>query len=377
MNDGSGIVLDEAELSALRESIADVLNTECDSRAVHAWLDRTNDMGRAIWRQAADLGWLGLALPEADGGLGLGIRGLQILVGELGAKAVPGGFIPTVCVAQWLATAADADLRGSLLGPVVAGQAGFALPTVLEGPGVARLASDGATVTGKVDIAGCVPGTVESEYAVVPLDAAWAIVRIDGSTATAEPIEIWDLTRDLFVLNCTNAPIVAKFDDPRGALGTLLGSYVAVALAADSLGGANAVMYKTIDYMKERVQFDRTIATFQALRHRVADLAVLIATQNGLLEQAVQCLDTGSPDAAMWARIAKARATEAYAFTADDCIKLHGGVGHTWEFDPHIYIKRAYLNEALLGNNRAMRDTAIDLLDRALDEGRTTTELDT
>jgi alkylation response protein AidB-like acyl-CoA dehydrogenase len=136
-------------------------------------------------------------------------------------------------------------------------------------------------------------------------------------------------------------------------------------------------MQKTIDYMKERVQFDRTIATFQALRHRIADMAIAIATQNSLLEQAVQCLDNGSPDAAMWARISKARATETFASTADDCIKLHGGVGHTWEFDPHIYIKRAFLNEALLGNNRAMRDTAIGLLDRAMDEGRTTTELDT
>jgi alkylation response protein AidB-like acyl-CoA dehydrogenase len=377
MNDGSGILLDEAELAALRESIVDVLNTECDSRTVHAWLDRDNDLGPAIWRQAAELGWLGLALPEADGGLGLGVRGLQILIGELGARVTPGGFIPTICVAQWLATVADADLRATLLGPVVAGQAGFALPTVIEGASVVPLSSDGKAVTGKIDIAGCAPGSVESEFAVVPLDAAWAIVRIDGATATAEPIEIWDLTRDLFVLNCANAPIVAKFDDPSGALGTLLGSYLAVALAADSLGGANAIMHKTIDYMKERVQFDRTIATFQALRHRIADMAIAIATQNSLLEQAVQCLDNGSPDAAMWARISKARATETFASTADDCIKLHGGVGHTWEFDPHIYIKRAFLNEALLGNNRAMRDTAIGLLDRAMDEGRTTTELDT
>ena len=79
----------------------------------------------------------------------------------------------------------------------------------------------------------------------------------------------------------------------------------------------------------------------------------------------------------MWARLAKARASETFVHVATDCIQLHGGVGHTWEFDPHIYIKRATLNEALLGSNRAMRDTAIDLLDRALDEGRTTTELDT
>jgi alkylation response protein AidB-like acyl-CoA dehydrogenase len=78
----------------------------------------------------------------------------------------------------------------------------------------------------------------------------------------------------------------------------------------------------------------------------------------------------------MWARLSKAGATEAFAFVAADCIQLHGGVGHTWEYDPHIYIKRARLNEALLNSNRALRDTAVQLLDRALGEGRTTTELD-
>ena len=102
MDAGSEMILDEAELVALRDSISDVLKSECDSRQVHAWQDRANDLGPATWRRAADLGWLGLALPEADGGLGLGARGLAILSRELGAAAAPGGFIPTLCVAQWL-----------------------------------------------------------------------------------------------------------------------------------------------------------------------------------------------------------------------------------------------------------------------------------
>jgi alkylation response protein AidB-like acyl-CoA dehydrogenase len=377
MNAGSGIVLDEAELSALRESIADVLGAECDSRALHVWLDRGNDLGPALWRQATELGWLGLCLPETEGGLGLGARGLQILNRELGARAAPGGFLPTLCVAQWLATVADAETRATLLGPLVAGQAGFAAPALLDGANVLSLSADGQTASGKIDVLGCVPGSVDTVFAVVPLAAAWAVVRIDGETAVAEPIEAWDLTRDLFRLGCSNAPVIAKFDDKDGNAGTLLGSYLAIALAADSLGGADAIAHKTVEYLKERVQFDRAVATFQALRHRAADLIIKIATQDALLEQAVQGLDNGSPDAAMWARLAKARATEAFAFVATDCIQLHGGVGHTWEFDPHIYMKRANLNEALLGNNRAMRDTAVRLLDQALDEGRTTTELDT
>ncbi len=376
MNAGPVMTLDEAELAALRDSIADVLKSECDSRKVHAWLDRKNDLGPALWRQAVELGWLGLSLPEADGGLGLGARGLQILSRELGAYAAPGGFIPTLCVAQWLVTVADADQRAALLGPVVVGEAGFAVPAILEGAAVPALSGDGKTVSGKVDVLGCVAGSVETVFAVVPLEAAWAVVRIDGVAARAEPIESWDLTRDLARLECSDAPVVAVIADADGRAGALLGSYLAVALAADSLGGADAIAHKTVEYMKERVQFDRAVATFQALRHRAADLIVRIATQESLLEQAVQCLDNGSPDSAMWARLAKAGASDAFVFVAADCIQLHGGVGHTWEYDPHIYIKRARLNEALLGNNRALRDTAVRLLDGALGEGRTTTEID-
>jgi alkylation response protein AidB-like acyl-CoA dehydrogenase len=118
------------------------------------------------------------------------------------------------------------------------------------------------------------------------------------------------------------------------------------------------------------------VAGFQALKHRAADLIGHITTQEALLEQAVQCIDNGSPDAAMWARLAKAGASDAFVFVATDCIVLHGGVGHTWEYDPQIYIKRARLNESLLCNNRALRDTSVRLLDEALDLGRTTTEID-
>lgn len=376
MSAGSELTLDEAELAALRESIADVLKSECDSRKVHVWQDRENDLGPAIWRQAVELGWLGLSLPEADGGLGLGARGLQILNRELGTYAAPGGFIPTLCAAQWLASVADGEQREVLLGPVLEGKAAFAIPVLLEGGSAAVLSQSGNQVNGTVDLLDCAAGSVETVYAVVPLADAWAVVLVDGASAKTQSIEAWDLTRDISRLECNGAPIVARIDDADGRAGALLGSFVALALAADSVGGADGIARKTVEYMKERVQFDRAVATFQALRHRAADLVGYITTQEALLEQAVQCMDNGSPDAAMWTRLAKAGASEAFVFVATDCIQLHGGVGHTWEYDPQIYIKRARLNEALLANNRSLRDEASRLLDEALDQGRTTTEID-
>ncbi|SFF77593.1 Acyl-CoA dehydrogenase [Novosphingobium sp. CF614] len=375
MSAGSEMVLDEAELATLRESIADVLTSECDSRAVHAWLDRENDLGSSLWRQATDLGWLGLSLPEADGGLGLGARGLQLLNAELGAHAAPGGFIPTLCVAQWLSHVSGFDQREALLGAVVSGEAAFAVPALLEEAKPLAQSADGGTVSGSLEVLGGVPEAAGTTYVVVPVASGWAIVHVDGVAARLDPIEAWDLTRNLSRLECSNAPVVALIPDGDGKAGALLGSYVALALAADSVGAAKGIALRTIEYMKERFQFDRPIASFQALRHRAADLFIKIATQESLLEQAVQCLDNGSPDADMWARLAKAGASEAFVFVAADCIQLHGGVGHTWEYDPHIYIKRARLNEALLGSNRALREAAMGLLNQALDEGRTTTEL--
>lgn len=373
-------ILDEPELLTLGESVKDVLVSECDSLAVHAWLDRKNDLGPSVWRQACELGWLGLALPEADGGLGLGARGLALLSRELGASAAPGPFIATLCMAQWIARLGNAQLRADLLGPMLSGEASFAVPAALEAVAPLELAGgEGGSVSGTMDVL----GSSDASFVAVPVAArgsagasAFAVLRVDGDKAKLEPVEIWDLTRDICRLECRDAPVVALIDNADGSAGVLLGSLLAVAIAADSLGGASGITLRTVDYMKEREQFNRPIATFQALRHRIADQVERVATHESLLEQAVQCLDGGSPDAAMWARLAKAGASEVFAFVAADCIQLHGGVGHTWEFDPHIYAKRARLNEALLAPNTVLRDTAVELLDKALDEGRTTTELD-
>jgi alkylation response protein AidB-like acyl-CoA dehydrogenase len=366
--------LDEAELEALRESVAGMLAEECNSRAVHLWLDRENELGPVLWRQAVELGWLALALPEGDGGLGLGARGLTLLNRELGARTAPGPFLPTLCIAQWLSRVGSEAQRAELVAGAVTGEHSFALPAILEGVG--RLSLVDGKVSGEIQVL----GVADAAFAVVPVSdggkSAWAVVRIADGTASLERCESWDLTREIYQLRCSDAPTVALISDADGTAGALLGSYVAVAIAADSLGAADNIAHKTVDYLKERVQFDRPIGSFQALKHRAADLIGKITTQDALLEQAVQSLDGGSPDAAMWARLSKAGATEAFAFVAADCIQLHGGVGHTWEYDPHIYIKRARLNEALLNSNRALRDTAVQLLDRALGEGRTTTELD-
>jgi alkylation response protein AidB-like acyl-CoA dehydrogenase len=130
-----------------------------------------------------------------------------------------------------------------------------------------------------------------------------------------------------------------------------------------------------VEYLKTRIQFDRPIASFQAIKHRAADMVISIATQRYVLEQAVESAMQDSPDADMWAAIAKAGATKTFAYVAGDCIQLHGGVGHTWEFDPHIYAKRARVNEAVASDNRVLLDFGARELASATRAGRVTTEL--
>jgi alkylation response protein AidB-like acyl-CoA dehydrogenase len=374
-NELDAMSLGNEEIDALRESVAEVLLNECDSRAVHDYIDGKSELDRAIWRQAAELGWLAVALPEADGGLGLGARGLQVLNRELGERTAPGPFMPTLCVAQWLSKVGSEAQRAEFLAPIVAGELTAAIPAALECVKPLRLAGD--KVTGQVDVL----GSVDAGIVVLPVGSgeqaeALAVVRLGGAGTALEPLEMWDRTRQVCRLECKDAPVAALIADPDGTLAARLGSYVAVAVAADSLGAADNIARKTVEYLKERVQFERPIASFQAIKHRAADLIAKITTQDNLLEQAVQSLDKDWPDADMWARLAKAGATEAFVFVAADCIQLHGGVGHTWEFDPHIYAKRARLNEFLLNNNRALRDNAVKSLAKAIGEGRTTTELD-
>lgn len=135
-------------------------------------------------------------------------------------------------------------------------------------------------------------------------------------------------------------------------------SNAALALAADSVGGMGAILGKTLEYMCVREQFSRPIGSFQALKHRAANLHLRLATAQAMLEEAVSAAEGALADADDLALLACAQASDAYAFVAQDALQLHGGIGFTRAHDAHIYLKRAKLNQALLGGTSALRDRA-------------------
>jgi alkylation response protein AidB-like acyl-CoA dehydrogenase len=367
------IAIAQADLESLRESVAKVLARECDSRAVHDYIDGKSSLDKVLWARAAEQGWLAASLPEQWGGLGLGPQGLHVLHTELGRRIAPGPFVSTLSIAQWFAESGEAQLKDKFLPLLAGGELKAALPSVF--PSDALLSLKNKKAHGSIEVLGSEDaGLVLAPYGGGGLVEGWMLIQPD-SAAVLERREIWDRTREICTLTCSGADVFAILPDAAGVLGRRLKSHVSIALGADSLGGANTICYQTAEYLKTRVQFDKPIASFQAIKHRVADMVISMETRRRVLDQAVECVTQRSPDAQMWAALAKVMMTETFAFVSGDCIQLHGGVGHTWEFDPHIFAKRARLNEALATNNRDLLDFAAQELAHATQEGRLTTTL--
>jgi len=364
---------DEEDLVALRDGARRVLADACQSPSLHAFWDGASGLERSLWKTAAELGWLAAGLPEDDGGLGLGLPALNVLHQEFGRHVAPGPFIASLAAGQWLAQVLPPEKRVDFLPALAAGEISLGAPAVLDGS--ETLAVRGSALSGRVRVL----GWSDCALAIVPVGAggrieSWALIQ-PQDVATLTPIDNWDRSRSVCQLDCRAAAPLALIPDPSGALSRGLLRQLVLAVAADSVGAAQGVAEKTVEYMKTRVQFEKPIGSFQALKHRAADLHIKIASNERLLAQAVNTAAAEHPDADLWAALAKAGATEAAAFVAGDCVQLHGGIGHTWSYDCHMFLKRARFNEALLCNNRRLRDLAAEDLAEAVRSGRSPLEL--
>ncbi|GAB2483126.1 acyl-CoA dehydrogenase family protein [Jatrophihabitans fulvus] len=289
-----------------------------------------------VWRELAQLGVGALGVPEEHGGLALGVLDLAVAAQALGYGAAPGPWLghwlATAALAgcgspdqrdRWLPGLADGTLRASLVwddpGTPVLGARSADVLVVRAGPSLSLVTSDSFEVRP-------LPGLDYTR----PLDA----VTIKGN---AEPLPGAD------------AASVARLR----ATGLVL-------VAADAFGGARRVLDETVAYVKVRRQFGRTIGQFQAVKHQVADLALLVEPCRGLWWYAAHALDESLPDALDAAALAKSHVADAYVQAARDAIELHGGIGYTWECDLHVYLRRALLDRQYLGEPESLRSELAD-----------------
>ncbi|WP_158637693.1 acyl-CoA dehydrogenase [Novosphingobium taihuense] len=345
-------------MAEVRESIRTVLDERCTSLAVHAFIDGKASVDQDLRELAKDLGWLAISLPEAHGGIGLGANGLAVLNYELGRAAAPGSIIATSVALETLArseVSADPAIA-ELIVSIVEGTTSLAIATSFNTPhadGAIRLIGDAS-----------------ANVALIPGEGD-DLLLADLSNAVADQVVIWDETRSILSLPSSSMKALAVL---RGSRPVLFALY-AIAIAADSAGAARGTLDRTIAYMKQREQFGRLIGSFQALKHRLADHQVNAKGCDELVWQAAEQFDNGAKGALMWSLMAKANVTDAALRIAGDCVQLHGGVGFTREYDPHLFLKRAWLNEALLAPNGALRDKAASAFGEALKNGHEVLEI--
>lgn len=296
----------------------------------------------ASWQLAAEMGWLMITLPEDAGGLGLGADSAAAIHFELGRVLSTAPLIPALLAVDALAAADKLADRESWIERATTGE--LITTSLLPQGGVT---AEAGTLSGTLaavpdaDLAGHVLVLAEGIAALVPLDAA-------GVTVSERPL--WDKSRRLFDVALNGAAIdpalVLAEGDAAQALEQRLLGQLQLALAADSLGGANATLDMTVEYLKTRKQFDRPLAMFQALKHRCADLKVHIAAAEALLWSRAVDGDASVTDLGSL----KALATDVYRLVVEEAIQLHGGIGLTEEHPCHLFMKRAMLNLQLGGS---------------------------
>lgn len=284
------------------------------------------------WNLIAEMGWLMMAVPEELGGLGLGGEAAGVIHTELGRALVPGPAIAQMLAIEALAGAEGVAGSNDLLERAMAGE-------VMT----ASLAPAGG------DVLRCVPDADRASHVLVVTPERIALVPTDASGVMAEQRQTWDETRRLFDVSIGGADsgLILAEGEAAVRLAERLEGQLALALAGDSLGAADAVLGLTIDYLNTRRQFDRPLALFQALKHRVADMKTWLAASEALFWARASDFAAGRVELGGL----KAHATSAARMIVEEAVQLHGGIGVTMEHYCHLFLKRVLLNCALGGDN--------------------------
>jgi alkylation response protein AidB-like acyl-CoA dehydrogenase len=292
------------------------------------------------WKLVTEMGWLMLSLSEEAGGLGLGRDAAAAIHFEHGKALGTAPLIPAMATVQALGAATElADQAGW----IERATAGEFITTNLRGGNVI---GEGDALSGTLP---AVPDADMATHIILANPGRAALVPLDAPGVTVTERPLWDESRRLFdvtldAYTIDPALVLARGEAARTLTERLKGDMI-FALAADSLGGANTILDLTVDYLKTRKQFDRPLGMFQALQHRCADLKVLIGAAEALLwSRAVQ------PATMVEIGGLKAHAAEVYRWVCEEAIQLHGGIGLTEEFYPHLFMKRANLNVQIGGD---------------------------
>jgi alkylation response protein AidB-like acyl-CoA dehydrogenase len=308
------------------------------------------------WTEIAGLGWPGLAIPEEDGGQGLGVVELAVVFEQLGYALAPTPLFSTTAAGLLLAASGDADQRARWLGAIATGERRGTVALYDEHPLRTPIAGeaefDGERLTA---VRSFVPEAASADvFVVLATDRRGFVVEADAPGVTIEPLDSLDPTRRLFKVSFEGAPAEAlEFDTDRFEHAVRA---IPTALAAESVGVAQRAMDMAIAYAKERKQFNTPIGAFQAISHACAQMLLETEGARSAVLYAAWAIDNAPSEARVAASVAKAYASDAGWRVTASALQVHGGIGFTWEHDLHFFLKRARANAALWGDARWHRE---------------------
>jgi alkylation response protein AidB-like acyl-CoA dehydrogenase len=365
----------------LQNSARDFLKKECPKELVREMMDDEKGYGPKLWQKMTDLGWQGLVIPEEYGGIGSGFLDLVVLLEEMGRALVPGPFVPTVVYGGRMIQSAGTQEQKQKFLPAIADGEMIMTLALMESAGsfdpagistTAKASGENFIINGSkmfvpdahvADCLICVARTKEGAGA-----DGISLFLVDSKT---EGIQVEPLTTMTGEKTCE--VIFSNVSVPKeNLLGPLDGGWPIVqemldeAIIAESawmMGGARWTLEESVAYAKERVQFGVPIGTFQAIQHKLANVAVEVEGATSIVYYAAWAIDENDANKAVAASAAKAWCSDMYTRAAMEGIQVHGGMGFTWEHDMHLFLKNAKSSQVTFGDGNYHRERIAQLLE--------------
>jgi alkylation response protein AidB-like acyl-CoA dehydrogenase len=353
-----------ADQEQLRAAVRGFLDKEAPPAYVRQMAEH-DDTGitPAVWNAIVDLGWTGVLVPEPRGGLGLGLVDAVVVQEEMGRSVFPGPYFSSAILATLAARALGLDER---LTALAAGERGtVALDEAGSGSPLDRIRvrADGRGNRYRLD--GVKPMVMDghtADWVLVPARTREGLRTFLVERPEAVLAPSLDITRKFARIEFDRASAVAVgpvADQTR--LWQRVLDDAAVLLAAELIGVAEAANALALDYAQARVVFDKPLSKFQVTRHKAVDMLHRIEMAKVGVHYAAWAADADAPDRESVAAMAKSYTAEAANYVTAECIQIHGGVGYTWESDAHVYLRRAKVNDLLLGAQGWQRERVADL----------------
>ncbi|MGA8401468.1 MAG: acyl-CoA dehydrogenase family protein [Stellaceae bacterium] len=372
-----------AEQEMLRDTARKFLDAACTTKFVRERMATPEATTPEFWSQIAEQGWLGINFAEEDGGAGLGLVDLVVLMEEMGRAVMPGPYFATALLGGAAIREAGSPAQRAVYLPQIADGRLRATLAAIE-PN-ARWDASGIMMNvqpmrGGFSLSGAKLFVPDAHLADILVVAARTrdgstledgislfLVSKDAAGLSIAPMPSIDETRKLCEMRFDNVavPQTALLGELHQGWPALARVYDAasVALAAEMCGGAQRILEITVEYAKLREAFGKPIGSYQGVKHKCADMLVEVENAKSLTYYAAWAIDEKAPDAAMAVSMAKAYASDASRKVSNAGIQLHGGIGMTWEHDLHLYMKRAKASEVAFGDATWHRERVAALME--------------